>query len=245
MLTLERTIEAQAARWVRRARPARLAQLVWIAGFAASVLAAAPPGGGGTASEAYAAMGIPPARVLTGTVSPALVAPGRTKQVVAVVTYLTGSRERDDAVNVRLEVFERQASGLVSLYARDLGKEYPGGVGNGDLQLVDLDGDGINEIIASFDSFADPLIEQRRGEVILREPASFRVAWAGHLKYDATKDARGVPPERRDRYQREFNVASTLRGRGRMLVIDKKVIALAGEPLAEPRWVQETFPLRP
>jgi hypothetical protein len=216
--------------------------LAWIA---CNPLSAATTGGGGTASDAYAAMGIVSSRVLTGTVSPALVAPGRTKQVVAVVTYLTGSRERDDAVNVRLEVFERQATGLVSLYARDLGKEYPGGVGNGDLQLVDLDGDGINEIIVSFDSFADPLIEQRRGELILREASAFRVAWTGHLKYDATKDARGVPQERRDRYQREINVASTLRGRGRVLVIDKKVIAVAGEPLAEPQWVQETFPLRP
>ena len=110
---------------------------------------------------------------------------------------------------------------------------------------MDLDGDGINEIIATFDSYEDPLIEQKLAEVLLRDESGFRTAWSGPLRYDATKAARDVPRERRDRFMREIDLAATLRTRGITLFVNKKVIAIAGERLAEPKIVQETFPLRP
>ena len=110
---------------------------------------------------------------------------------------------------------------------------------------MDLDGDGINEIIVSYDSYEDPLIEQKLAEVILHDESGFRTAWSGPLNYDATKAARDLPRERRDRFKREFDLAGTLKTRGVTLFVNKKVIAIAGERLAEPKIVQETFPLRP
>jgi len=194
--------------------------------------------------EAYEAMGIRPADVLTGTVLTARVVPGDDKQVVAVTTYFTGSKERDEAVNVRLDVFDRVGEGLKRLYGRDFGKEAGGAVGDGELQLIDLDLDGVNEIIATYKSFIDPLIEQRLGDVMVNESGEFRSAWSGPLDYDATKAARELPQERRDRFHREFDFANTMRTRGVTLFLNKEMIAVAGERLGQPKVVQETFPLR-
>lgn len=197
-----------------------------------------------TAAEAYREMGIRPADVLTGTVLTAKVLPGEDKQVVTVTTYFTGSRDRDDAVNVRFDVFVRSGDRLGRIYGRDFGEESDGPVGDGELQLVDLDLDGVNEIIVSYESFAEPLIEQRLATVFVHEESGFRPAWSGRLDYDATKAARQLPPERRDRFHREFDFASTMRTRGITLFLTKKMIAVAGERLPQPKVLQETFPLR-
>jgi hypothetical protein len=197
-----------------------------------------------TAAEVYRAMGIQPATVLTGTVFTAKVLPGADKQVISVTTYLTGSRDKDDAVNVRLDVFRRDGDELTRIYGRDFGKESGGPVGEGELQLLDLDLDGVNEIIASYRSFLEPLIDQRIGEVVIQDDGEFRSAWSGQLEYDATRAARDVPRERRDRFTREFDFVSTMRTHGITLFVKKQMIAVAGERLAQPKVVQETFPLR-
>ena len=198
-----------------------------------------------TSREAYRAMGIQPADVLSGTVLSATVLPGDdTKQVVTVTTYFTGKRGNDEAVSVRLDVFRHGANELVRVYGRDFGEENGGLVGRGELQLIDLDVDGVNEIIVSYESFVDRLIEQRVGEVIVNENGNFRTAWSGALDYDATRAAREVPRERRDRFHREFDFGNTMRTRGVTLFMNKQMIAVAGERLPQPKTVVETFPLR-
>lgn len=210
-----------------------------IAGLAASPVLA-------SASDAYRALGLKPQEVLSGTVMNSRVVPGSEgKQVVCVVTYLTGSREKADAVNVKLGVLELREGQLQPLYVRDFGAERGGYVGEGELQLVDLDLDSVNEIIVSYETYADPLVEQRLGEVLSHDRTRFELLWSGPLEYDATRAARSIPVERRDRYRREIDLANTLRTRGVTLFLHKKVIAVAGEKLPEPQVVQETFVLRP
>jgi hypothetical protein len=196
-----------------------------------------------TGTQVYEAMGLSPRQVLSGTVLTTRVMPGEAKQVAAVVTYLTGKKGADDAVNVRLGLFSTAGGSLTSLYARDLGQENGGYVGQGDLELVDLNGDGINEIILTWDTFREPLIDERRGEVIFHRDGSFEVKWSGAMKYDATRAARKVPAERRDRYKREIDFVGTLKTKGVTLFTNKTVIAVAGERLPEPKVVVETFPL--
>ena len=203
------------------------------------------PGRADNSRAAYEAMGIQPADVLSGTVLVAKVLPGSAhKQVVTVTTYLTGKRANHEAVNVRLDVFRHAAGELVRVYGRDFGEELGGLVGKGELQLVDLDLDGVNEIIVSYESFLDRLIEQRLGEVIFNRDGVFRTAWSGALDYDATRAARDVPRERRDRFHREFDFRNTMRTRGVTLFMKKHMIAVAGERLPQPKIVEETFPLR-
>ena len=197
------------------------------------------------AADAYAAMGIKTSDVLSGSVLTARVLPGEAKQVVAMVTYFTGKKDEANGVNVRLEVLRKEASSLVSVYARDYGKENGGFVGRGDVELVDLDGDGAAEIVVSYEQGGNPLVQRRAGEVIVREPSGFRVAWTGDMEYDATRAARDVPADRRDRFLRRLDAAATLKTRGITLFMTKKVIAVAGERLAEPKEIRETFPLRP
>jgi len=194
-------------------------------------------------AQAYEAMGLKPGQVLTGSVLTTPVLPGEAKQVVALVTYMTGKKGEDDAVNVRLEVFATVGDKLSSIYARDLGQENGGYVGRGDLGLVDLDGDGANEIIVTWDTFREPLIDERRGEIIFFRGDGFETLWSGTMKYDATRAARKVPLERRDRYKREIDVVATLRTQGVTLFTNKTVIAVAGERLPQPKVVVETFPL--
>ena len=205
---------------------------------------ASGPSRGDNARDVYDVIGISMADVLRGTVLTAKVLPGIGKQLVTVTTYITGKQANNEAVTVRLDVFNRVGDKLVPAYDRDFGAESGALVGKGELQLIDLDLDGINEIIVSYDSFLDPLIEQRLAEVIVHEQDGFRTAWFGPVEYDATKAARGVPRERRDRFVRQFDFGNTIRTHGITLFLDKHMIAVAGERLPQPKVVQETFPLR-
>jgi len=197
-------------------------------------------------ADLYKAMGVKPADVITGTALSARVLPGEGKQLVGVVSYFTGRRDDARGVNVRLEVLRREGEGLISLYSRDLGEENGGNVGRGDLELLDLDSDGVNEIVVTYDNAQNALVQERRGEVLVYDGAGgFRLGWSGSMEYDATKAARDIPLERRDRFTRKLDIPNTLRARGRTLYMTKTMIAVAGERLAEPRVVQEAFPLRP
>jgi len=195
--------------------------------------------------DAYRALGLKPKQVLAGTVLNSRVTTSSEKQVVCVATYFTGKKGKSEAVNIKLGVFNRSADRLVPVYQRDFGAERGADLDRGNLELLDLDGDGINEIIVTYDSYEDPLIDQKLAEVILYGESGFRTAWSGPMHYDATKSARNVPRERRDRFMREIDLAATLKTRGVTLFLSKKVIAIAGERLPEPKIVQETFPLRP
>ena len=196
--------------------------------------------------EVYEAMGLDKGQILAGTQLTGKVIPGEDKQVVCLATYLTGKKERSEAVNVKLVVLRKKGDTLEPVYASDYGATYGGLVGDGNLQLIDLDRDGVSEIVVTFDIYEDPLIEQQLGEVILyEEDSGFRVGWAGPMEYDATKAARSVPVERRERYRREIDFVNTMRTRGVTLFFKKTMIAVAGERLPEPQIVEETFPLRP
>jgi len=208
------------------------------------LLLLALPALAGSGAEAYRALGIEVGEVLSGTVLSAKVIPGNEKQVACVATSFTGEKGKADAVTVRLGLFTRRGDELSLLYSRDFGEEQGGYVARGDLQLLDLDRDGVSEVIVCYDSYKEPLIEQRVCEVILQEGGQFRTAWVGPVDYDATKAVRDVPKERRDRFTREFDWAGTIRTRGLTLFVSKKVIAVAGQRLDEPKTVQETFPLR-
>ena len=80
--------------------------------------------------------------------------------------------------------------------------------------------------------------------MILFDGDGFHTGWTGPMEYDATRAARDVPLERRDRFRRRFDFEKTMRSRGMTLFIRKEMIAVAGERLQTPQIVEETFPLR-
>lgn len=211
---------------------------------AAALVAAAPPARAEGAAEAYAAMGLEPTQVLSGTTLNVKVVPGDRKQLVLVTSYMTGKRDRAHAVNVRLDVFQPSGSQLLPVFSRDFGALRDGFVSDGNLEIFDLDGDGVSEIVVSFADHESPVIRQRVGEIVDYGRDGFFVAWSGPLEYDATQAAREVPEERRDRYDRELDLGGTLRTRGESVVFRKTVIAVAGERLAQPQVVEESYPLR-
>jgi len=194
--------------------------------------------------EVYAAMGIDKGKVISATQTISRVLPGDDKQVVCLVAYFTGKTEKTAAIKLRLAVLDRSDEKYTIVWEQDFSAKYGGNVGEGNLELLDLDRDGQNEIVVSFDLFSDPLIRQRLGEVIVWDEDRFKTGWSGLFEYDATKAVRDVPVERRDHFIRELDMISTMRTRGVTLFFNKTMIAVAGERLSEPKVVEETFPLR-
>ncbi|ANM31309.1 hypothetical protein ABI59_19625 [Acidobacteria bacterium Mor1] len=213
--------------------------------IAALLLAAGASAGESRAVRAYKAMGLATGDILSSTVLQAKVIPGEEEQLVAVTTYFTGKKDKARAVNVRFDVWADRGGRLESLYHRDFGAELEGHVDRGDLQLVDLDRDDVQEMMVSFDDVENPVVLRRVGELLVYGSSGFRAAWEGPVRYDATRAARGAAAERRDLYERELDVVSTLRTRGVTLFFSKKVYAVAGQRLERPKVVQETFPLKP
>ena len=203
-----------------------------------------PPALADAASDVYAAMGVKPGSVMNSSIVTSRVLPGPDKQTVAVVTYLTGKKEEASALNVRLDVYGTQAGKLVSLFSRDVGKGNGGFVGRGEIALLDLDGDGVNEIGLYYDNLKTALVTERVLEVIVHDDSGFRVAWSGSVEYDATRAVREIPQDRRDRFLRKLDFQSTRRTKGLTLFMTKEVIAVAGERLPQPKKVQEAFPLK-
>lgn len=216
-----------------------------LASILAAVALAVRPAAADTATEVFKKMGIKVGDVMNSSVLTGRVLPGEEKQTVAVVTYLTGKKDEANALGVRLEAYRGEGTTLTSIYSRDVGKENGGYVGRGEIALVDLDGDGVNEIGLYYDNLKNSLISERKLDVIVREGDAFRIAWSGPVEYDATRAARDVPQERRDRYLRKLDLAATRKTRGVTLFFTKTVVAVAGERLQQPRQVQETFALKP
>jgi hypothetical protein len=217
----------------------------WAALALVAMLASSAAPADDAASSVYDAMGIKAGKVMNSSVVSSRVLPADDKETVAVVTYLTGRKEEASALNVRFEIYKTEAGKLVSIFTRDVGKENGGYVGRGEIALLDLDGDGVNEIGLYYDNLKNPLVTERRLEIIVHDDSGFRVAWSGPVEYDATKAVRDVSQDRRDRYLRKLDFANTRRTKGVTLFMTKTVIAVAGERLPQPKQVQETFPLRP
>lgn len=193
----------------------------------------------------YRALDIDVEDVMTGTLLSGEVMPGGEKHTVVIVTYFTGKKERSDAVNVRLVVLHGPAGSEKIVYDRDIGDERGGFVGRGEVELFDFDRDGLKEIVFSYDDYGDKLIAVRMGEILIWKDGRFEAAWADILSYDATRDARQVPAERRDHWAREIDYRETMRTRGITLFMNRKVMAVAGEALPQPKVIQEMFPLMP
>jgi len=197
-----------------------------------------------SAAEVYKQLGIRVKDVMNSSVATARVLPGEAKQVVSVITYLTGKKDEANALGVRLDVFRREGEKLVPVYTLDAAQDNAGPVGRGEVALLDLDGDGVNEIGLYYDNLKNGLIQDRRLDVILYDGTAFRVAWNGSVSYDATKAVREVPVDRRDRYLRKLDFPNTRRTKGLTLYMNKTMIAVAGERLPQPKQVQETFSLK-
>ena len=211
----------------------------------ALVLAPASGARADTAADVYKQMGVKVKDVMGSSVANARVLPGDAKQVVAVVTYLTGKKDEANALGVRLDVYRTAGRELIPLFTRDALKENGGYVGRGEVVILDLDGDGVSEIGLYYDNLKNDLIQDRRLDLIVYDGSAFRVAWSGSVSYDATKAVRDVPPDRRDRYLRKLDLANTRRTKGITLFMTKTMIAVAGSRLPQAKQVQETFPLKP
>ena len=237
-------LEKREKRLAKRREAAQKKKGALLVGLLLAAALLVRPAAADTAVEVFKKMGIKVGDVMNSSVLTGRVLPGEDKQTVAVVTYLTGKKDEANALGVRLEAYRVEGGNLVSIYSRDVAKENGGYVGRGEIALLDLDGDGVNEIGLYYDNLKNPLIAERRLDIIVREGDGFRTAWSGPVEYDATRAVREIPQERRDRFLRRVDLANTRKTKGVTLFFTKTVVAVAGERLAQPRQVQETFALK-
>jgi len=205
---------------------------------------AATRAGADSAADVYKQIGIRAKDVMNSSVATVKVLPGEAKQIVSAVTYLTGKKDPNNALGVRLDIYRSEAGMLVPIFTLDAAQENGGYVGRGEVALLDLDGDGVNEIGFYYDNLKNELIQDRRLDVIVFDGTAFHIAWTGSVSYDATKAVRDIPVERRDRYLRKLDFPNTRRTKGVTLFMTKTMIAVAGERLPQPKQVQETFTLK-
>ena len=138
-----------------------------------------------------------------------------------------------NALGVRLDVFRTEGEKLFPVYTLDATKENGGYVGRGEVAILDLDGDGVSEIGLYYDNLKNDLIQDRVLDILVGDGEAFRIAWTGSVSYDATKAVRDVPADRRDRYLRKLDFASTRRTKGITLFMTKTMIAVAGSRLPQ------------
>lgn len=199
---------------------------------------------GSGSAHASAGVPIPPEgrNVLSRTTLKSDVTDAPGKETVVLTEFLTGKSEEADAIDVILTVYENRQEGAVPTWGRDYLKEWGGPLAGGELSLVDLDGDGRNEIMVSMHHGDDPGRVNVEAEILWAVGGSFVRAWNGPIRVDTS--GADLPVERRERYTREIDFDRTTRTRGGMIFFNKKISMTAGVQIEPASVIGESFPLR-
>ncbi|RMG48473.1 MAG: hypothetical protein D6718_01685 [Acidobacteria bacterium] len=110
---------------------------------------------------------------------------------------------------------------------------------DGELTVVDLDGDGRQELILTWDRSLSPKRIDRWAEIYateqLRQP---RKIWEGAWERDTRRDPR-TPAAEREWFRREIDYRATRKAAGRAVVFVKRIGMAAGKAVDPPKGVQE------
>jgi len=129
------------------------------------------------------------------------------------------------------------------LWTRDYAASLGGFVAGGELALLDLDGDGRNEIVVQFHHHDEPGAVRVVGEILRESGGRFAIAWSGLMRLDTTGPDSVLQGPQRERFTRQVDVERTARTHGGMVVFKKKVWVAAGMPIDPPQTIEESFPL--
>lgn len=213
------------------ARRARFPKFVALAGaFLLAAAAAAPP----LAASPKDPRKVPSHSILlttTITAGPDLAA--------TLVEYITGDRSEKTAINLLVGLYRVEGEKRTLLSSRDYNADAGGFVSRGSLQVIDLDRDGVNEILLEYHHAEQPGSTRVDLDIMRVVEGRLVLVWSGPVRVDTTSPSLELPPSERERFVRELDLGRTAAMQGQKLCFTRTVSVAAGATLDPPRVMPE------
>lgn len=160
-----------------------------------------------------------------------------------ITEFFTGDKSEKTGINILVGIHRAEGDGRSLLSARDYNAEAGGYASRGSLEVVDLDRDGVKEILVTYHHH-ERVGETRIDLDVLRiEDGKLVLAWTGPVRVDTTSSALALPGAERERFVREIGYLRTAADQGRKIHFSKTVSVAAGVALDPPRVLAEEFDL--
>jgi hypothetical protein len=164
--------------------------------------------------------------------------------LTAVFTeFFTGEKNEKTAMNLLLGVYLTEEGKRRLVASRDYNIAAGGYVSRGSLELVDLDRDGIKEILVTYHHNEKPETIRIEMDVLRLVGDKLVLLWNGPVRLNTSAPSAGVGPSERDQFVREIDYARTTSARGQKIYFNKTVAVAAGAVLDPPRVLNEEIPL--
>lgn len=173
---------------------------------------------------------------------------GNPPKVLILVNALTGNEDPAKAGEVMFGIAEpgsgKERGAL--LWSFRIAEKTGLPAHDGEMTVVDFDGDGRSEILLIWDRSISGENRDRWAAIYsATDPTKPRKVWEGSWERDTRRDS-AVPQNRREWFRREVDFGATRREAGKALVFRKTQYVEGGQkldpPRVEPEWV--TAPLR-
>ncbi len=168
------------------------------------------------------------------------------REVLILVNALTGHEAARSASEVFLAIAGEDAGGTRGelFWVRRLAEATGEPAHDGEITVVDLDGDGGSEIIVTWDRSLSADAVDRWAEIFAVDTLSRpRRVWDGQWEIDTRRDPATPAPERQW-LQRDIDYGATRRQAGKAILLRTKQRVLGGEMLDKPKLTLERVDVR-
>ncbi len=182
-------------------------------------------------------------RQLTLTKSKADVDGDHHPETLVLVNAMTGESDPARATEVILGIAapdQGKSSGPL-LWARHVARDTAAPAHDGEVEAVDLDGDGASEVVLSWDrALSDKGVDRWCEIYSVKDPIAPRKVWEGPIERDARRDPK-AKPEDRLWMRREFDYSATRKEAGKAIVFSTRRTWADAKPGTPPAVEQERF----
>lgn len=157
--------------------------------------------------------------------------------------FFTGDKSEKTGINLLLGLYRTDGGRKELVAARDYNAQGGGFVSRGSLEVVDLDRDGVNEILVNYHKEEKPGMTRIDLDVLKVAPAGLVLAWSGPVRVDTAGASSPFAAAERERFSREIGYLRTAAAEGRKIYFTKTVSVAAGIVLDPPRVLEEELDL--
>lgn len=159
-----------------------------------------------------------------------------------LVNALTGNKDPAKASEVIVGVVAPQTNkgrrGAL-LWSMRISQQTGAAAHNGNIEILDLDGDGNSEMVLSWDRSVRGESVSRWAQIYaMKSPASPSMVWEGVWEQDTRRDTQ-ISATDKEWFERSIDYSGTRKAAGRAIVFRKIHKVIAGKTLEPPRVVSE------